>query len=208
MSLFKRIGRLFKRTPKPIEIKNDIATLKGNLGEAIVAKVLGKSKPNYNYYVFNNFCFNNGDRTVQIDHLVLDRYGIHVFETKNYTGVITGGEFDTEWYQKINKYEGTFYNPIKQNLGHILALKNQLKINIYCFSYVVFSGNSVLHVNTTTPVITPNEIKSTMNKNTVNRLPLSDASLIKIYNKLVKINTITLEEHLKNVKKRKQHCKS
>lgn len=207
MNLFKKLKQLFKSKPQPVV--NDIAMLKGKLGEAVVAKILGPSRPEYNYYVFNGFCFWNKDRTVQIDHIVLDRYGIHVFETKNYSGIITGGEYDTEWTQKLEGYEGKFYNPVKQNLGHIYALKNQLKLNVYCFSYIVFTGDSVIKTNTSTPVITPNKIKNTMSTNTYNRAPLTDKMIKKLYNKLNKINTVTQEEHIKNVQKRKKiKCKN
>jgi hypothetical protein len=64
------------------------------------------------------------DKTTQIDHIVVSRFGIFVIETKNYKGIIYGRERDTMWKQYINpncKYQ--FMNPLHQNYGHVMALK-------------------------------------------------------------------------------------
>jgi len=54
---------------------------------------------------------------------VVSNYGIFVIETKNYKGWIIGNEFDDYWTQVIFKRKEKLYNPIKQNYGHIQALK-------------------------------------------------------------------------------------
>ncbi|WP_456273194.1 nuclease-related domain-containing protein [Bacillus sp. AK031] len=60
----------------------------------------------------------------QIDHAIIIPYGIIVIETKNYQGTIYGGKDRKNWL--IN---GKFkmLNPLKQNYGHIQALKKLVK---------------------------------------------------------------------------------
>ena len=73
--------------------------------------------------------------------------GIIVFEVKDYSGWIFGSEKNSHWTQVLaygdEKY--MLYNPIKQNNGHIEALKQQLrKEKVPFYSVVVFYGNCEL----------------------------------------------------------------
>lgn len=123
------------------------ALSKGEMGEFVarlVIKFLGK-----NYKSFHDVTFNDGEKTVQIDHLIVSAYGIFVVETKNYTGTIYGKEN----YDKFIKYSGNkkyeFYSPIKQNAGHIFSLKKVLGAYKY-ISVVVFSGLAKLKIESQT----------------------------------------------------------
>ena len=58
--------------------------------------------------------------------MIVSVYGIFVVETKNYQGWIYGNEIDRQWTQVIYKKRQQFYNSIKQNHGHIKALKGML----------------------------------------------------------------------------------
>jgi len=60
----------------------------------------------------------------QIDHVVISPYGIYVIETKNHAGDISGSKKDKMWLRN-GRYE--FYNPFRQNYGHIQAVKELLK---------------------------------------------------------------------------------
>ncbi|HEY8419508.1 MAG TPA: NERD domain-containing protein [Clostridia bacterium] len=117
---------------------------KGEEGEfavKLVLLLLNKRK----YKKFHNVIFKDDDKTIQIDHLIFSKYGIFVIETKNYSGTIYGSE-NAHYFYKFNhnkKYE--FYNPIKQNFGHIFALKNVLGDYKY-ISAVVFTGYAKLKV--------------------------------------------------------------
>ena len=105
------------------------------------------------------------DFTSQIDHLVLSEYGIFVIETKNYKGWIFGNEKSEYWTQVLFEERHQFRNPIKQNWGHIYALKNVLfeykDINYY--PIVVFSGNATLkEIESSVPVIYKSSLNSTI----------------------------------------------
>ena len=90
---------------------------------------------------------NNGTFS-QIDVAVATTEGIIVFEVKDYNGWIYGNTNYTHWTKVLayGKRKYKFYNPIKQNINHIEALRKQLKQfnNIPFFSVVVFYGDCEL----------------------------------------------------------------
>lgn len=75
-------------------------TGKGVCGEFQVKLALGKNKKNKKY-VINNLMIVNERKFSQIDHLVINRTGIFVIETKNYAGRIYGQEDQKEWTQVL-----------------------------------------------------------------------------------------------------------
>ena len=81
----------------------------------------------------------------QIDLVIITNVGIIVFEVKDYSGWLFGKGNQDKWTQVLaygrEKYR--FYNPIKQNNGHITALKKQLEQfdNVPFYSVIVFYGD-------------------------------------------------------------------
>ncbi len=86
----------------------------------------------------------------QIDMVVPTKVGILVFEVKNYSGWIFGNCNDHNWTQILGygEYKYRFYNPVKQNRGHILALQSQLQDigDVPYYSIIVFYGSCELKV--------------------------------------------------------------
>ena len=84
----------------------------------------------------------------QIDLVVPTKVGIIVFEVKDYSGWIFGKGYQSHWMQVLayGREKNRFYNPIKQNEGHIEALKWQLRqvANVPFYSVIVFYGDCVL----------------------------------------------------------------
>lgn len=143
-------------------------------------------------------------KTSQIDHVVVSPYGIFVIETKNYKGRITIDIENDIWTQgfSINSYE--FYSPIRQNDGHISALRYLLKNKQLPFINIVsFVGEDTFSDNLPTGVatgvldtitlirgykavcITPSEVASITEMIKANRMPR---------------NWRTKRLHIKNVK--------
>ena len=94
--------------------------------------------------IFHDLYIPNEHGHTQIDMVVHTNVGIFVFEVKNYSGWIFGDANATKWTQILayGRERYKFYNPIKQNEGHIVALRNtsaQLQ-NIPIFSVIVFYG--------------------------------------------------------------------
>ena len=92
----------------------------------------------------------NGE-TSEIDVLYLTEKGIFVIESKNYSGWIFGNEKDQKWTQSLpNGQKNRFYNPIRQNRGHIKWLRSYLGGDVPMFSIVVFSERCELKKITVT----------------------------------------------------------
>lgn len=86
--------------------------------------------------------------TSQIDLVVPTKVGIIVFEVKEYSGWIFGKGYQEYWTQVLaygrEKYR--LYDPVKQNRGHIEALKQRLAryADVPYFSVIVFGGDCEL----------------------------------------------------------------
>ena len=114
-------------------LRNDDSSLSGHIGEMKVSFFLSflPSK----YIVLNDILLQNGNKSSQIDHIVVSRYGVFVIETKNYSGWIYGSEKSRQWTQNIYGEKHSFFNPVLQNKGHIHTLKTVLGfISIVAFS--------------------------------------------------------------------------
>lgn len=94
------------------------------------------------------------DRTTEIDVLFINQSGVHVIESKNYSGWIFGRDQDQKWTQSMpNRKKFKFYNPIKQNELHMKAVEQTLELDrSHLFSWIVFSDRSTLKQIETTDV--------------------------------------------------------
>ena len=161
--------------------------IKGYLGElkiSIFLYFLNKKE----YKVIHNInVFHNGMMS-QIDHVIISIYGIFIIETKNYKGWIFGSERASEWTQVIYKNKYKLYNPVRQNLGHVRALKAHLTpyANLDFYPIVVFTGGAKLKVSSSFPVVkTWNLLKTIKNTREVN---ITSETMDEIYNLLLRIN--------------------
>lgn len=132
---------------------------KGDLGEynlykALQGRIDGK-------YLFNLHvpC---GTSISEIDLVLIHKTGLYVFECKNYRGKIYGSDNDEYWVSKTRNGAFSFYNPIKQNEGHIRALKSHLDIPMY--NIVAFSNTSILNVHCNNLVTQINKIDKDIQK--------------------------------------------
>ncbi len=132
---------------------------KGKRGEARVHDIILKLPDEY--YVLDDVVLQTNHGTTQIDHIVISKYGVFAIETKNYRGDIYGNDYRQEWKQLIvtevtypKKWWKTytyvtknhFYNPVKQAIGHVCRIKENLKEWPYLkvTPIVVFTGGAVL----------------------------------------------------------------
>ena len=94
------------------------------------------------YHVMDDVMLKTTNGTTQIDHIVVSKYGVFAIETKNYCGEIYGNDNTQEWKQiivtdvtypkkpwKTYTYvtKNQFYNPVKQAVGHMYRIKENLK---------------------------------------------------------------------------------
>ncbi len=154
----KRRGRKSART--------SYATIAGIRGELRVSKIL-RRLPKEDFVPLSDIMIRKQDGgTSQIDHVVLSEYGIFVIETKNYKGWIFGNEAAEQWMQVIFESKHPFINPVKQNWGHVRALKGLLSSrfpDIKYFPIVVFAGSATLkEIEASMPVIYEDELRKTI----------------------------------------------
>lgn len=111
----------------------------GELKTRIAHKLFLDSK---RYHIFNNLFIQMKDKSTQIDHVVVSKYGIFVIETKHKSGWIFGNPNDERWTQILFRNEYYFPNPLKQNYLHTKALSEYLNIPHHKIdSMVVFWGD-------------------------------------------------------------------
>lgn len=160
--------------------------IRGNIGERRVFNIL-KELPD-SYYVLNDVTIKVDDKEAQIDHLLISPYGVWSVETKSHLGRIYGKENDKNWTQKKKSdkgkiYTSTFYNPVAQNLVHCKRLysflNQKLGFNVPIKSVIVFTSADQLNVQTTTPVITPKQIKQVIQASEM-KILLNEATVKKI----------------------------
>lgn len=134
----------------------------GDYGEKYVSSYL-EDLPCGDYQVFNDLLICEKGHTTQIDHIVISCYGIFVLETKNYHGKIYGGGNAEYWKQYLpyvgyKKFgctqEHQLRNPIRQNDGHIKALRRLVFGNdIPIYGIVVFPNNTEVLVTAEKPIL-------------------------------------------------------
>jgi len=108
----------------------------------------------------------NGGYT-QIDVVAATRCGIIVFEVKDYSGWLFGKDWQSHWTQVLayGKEKYRFYNPIRQNEGHINALRYAMKSDkgIPFYSVIVFYGTcqlrDVTNNSSNTYLLYPNGVR-------------------------------------------------
>jgi hypothetical protein len=183
--------------------------IKGVIGEKTTSSILyflDKSK----YKVINNIVLEAAGKSTQIDHIVISDFGVFVIETKYYKGWILGGEHSEYWTQVIYKRKEKFYNPIRQNLGHIRALKSCLGEypNLEYISIIVFPSKADIKVITNTEVVYSNQLINTIKKYTdVNLIENDKETIFQRINAFNLIDTYDKSDHVKSIKQRIQRRK-
>ncbi|WP_215143344.1 nuclease-related domain-containing protein [Exiguobacterium qingdaonense] len=86
------------------------------------------------------------DRTTEVDVVFINQSGVHVIESKNYSGWIFGRARDQYWTQTLpRRKKHRFFNPIKQNELHLKAIERVLGLDrTHLHSWIVFSNRSTL----------------------------------------------------------------
>lgn len=138
--------KTFIKNPEPYE-----AVTKSNRGtycerELISLIVKEGFKPTA---IYHDLIIEKGNgKTVQIDIVLATKAGLIVIEVKDYSGWIFGKGNQDIWTQvtRYGRQKNRFYNPFKQNEGHIRALRQLSKqmATIPMYSLVVFGDDCEL----------------------------------------------------------------
>lgn len=109
-------------------VKNRIVGRKGEKG---FRYIIYDAMDNEDYIFSNKEIVFNGKET-ELDFIIVNKYGVFIFEVKNYSGRIYGKEDDDEWIKCTvsktgNTYEKNIRNPIKQVKREVYILANILR---------------------------------------------------------------------------------
>lgn len=184
----------------------------GVVGEHRVKKVLGKTVES-DHYVFNNVIFlDDQGHSHQIDHLYISKAGIFVIETKLWQGKIYGNDNMDEWVQwvkkdtdklgrktKTRRYKNKLHNPVKQNKGHIYALKGLLGDQKY-YNVVCFAKRSHPEGVSSDFVYSLVELKQLIKASNADKLTDTEMQEIAFTLTRVKEGQSSNREHVKNIK--------
>ena len=99
--------------------------------------------------IYHDLMVESGNgKTTQIDIVIATDVGLIVIEVKDFTGWIFGKGNQDYWTQVsgYGRYKNRFYNPFKQNEGHIKALRglSPQMATLPMYSLVVFAGDCEL----------------------------------------------------------------
>ena len=174
-----------------------------NTGEQKVADILARNLSYKDYFLYNNIIINSKNNiSTQIDHIIVSRFGIFVIESKEYSGWIFGSKEQKIWTQSLNK-ESRFHfqNPIRQNYGHLMALKEMMPFAKNNFiNVVVFTGDAEIKTEKIENVVYLNELISYIEKYDKEVLTGNEIQFAigKLSYACQTIN-ITSEEHVANI---------
>ena len=123
-------------------------SVRGKRGENRVRRIIGKTQEGLRY-VFNDYKIVDEGMSCQIDHVLINRNGVFVIETKNYSGNIYGTDEQQEWTQVLayGKVKNKIYNPVKQNNTHLYRIRKILPNEFPLISIVVFVQNNTQNIN-------------------------------------------------------------
>ena len=94
-------------------------------------------------YLFTNISVSYDGKRTELDDVVVNKYGVFIFEVKNYKGQLYGNEDDYNWEKyKDDGYGNTFVkevkNPVKQVKRQIYILAKYLEgYNVWVEGYVI-----------------------------------------------------------------------
>jgi len=172
-------------------------------GEQRVADILAMKLDFKDYFLFNNIIIKSKNNTsTQIDHIVVSKFGVFVIESKDLSGWIFGSNNSSTWTQSLPgaiKYK--FQNPLRQNYGHLMALKELMpfvKDNFY--NVVVFTGNAEIKTERMENVLYLSELIEFIKKH--NQVKLNENEVQFAIGKLsyaCQTINITVGEHVANI---------
>lgn len=115
------------------------ARTQGKIGEMTVRAGLDSCT----YRALHNGYLPNGARGwTEIDHLLLTEEGILVVETKTLTGQIFGRQSEPQWTRKLGQRTIKIPNPLRQNYGHVQAVRFLVGSTVPVSGQVVLTGSA------------------------------------------------------------------
>ena len=127
----KNLLKLSKNPKQQTIIRADLARIEnGYKAEKENAYYLDfRFKDNAHNILLHDIRIEYEGKVAQIDHIIINRFGIEVLESKSFTGILTikgDGSLNVTYGKKVQ----TFPNPIEQNNRHIQILSDYIKAHV------------------------------------------------------------------------------
>ncbi len=181
----------------------------GAAGEYALYKSVRRACGRKMQYIFNCLIPDGSGGSTEIDMIAVGRQGVFVYESKNYLGNVYGDTGDLYWTEQLGNSSRRFYNPVRQNEGHIKKLGRFLPSDIPVHSVIAF-GTELSESIVTGPVPPDTYITSIRNAGRLTRSiragrTLSDAEVKRIARRISEVrltNRRSAEEHIAAIKRR------
>ena len=185
----------------------------GEYGEYLIYKQLSYREANGTKFLFNCYIPKKDGETTEIDVIMINKSGIFVFESKNYSGWIFGDERGQYWTQTLptgrTAMKNRFFNPILQNHLHISSLKEFLAEELPIYSVIVFSNRCIFKnlkiTNKNDLVIHREEVDRALNWLENNETTKATIDVEKIYQQIFKTSQVSdaiKQQHVLNIEKK------
>ena len=184
---------------------------RGAKGETIVARILGRTIDGEQYVIHDLLFSDKNGNSCQIDHVLINKHGIWVIETKNFSGRIYGDARRREWTQVLayGNEKNKFYNPVKQNATHIYRLAEYLDEKNIFFNVVVFLRRADISRVSAENVFDVRTLSVIKRRDT--GLNLTPEQMQNFYEKLIKLQNesrITKKEHIAQIRDKRNKIRS
>ena len=183
-----------------IIIKSPIG--KGMFGEFVLRTIMGKNKPKKDTFVIHNLTFYDGTKSLEIPHVIVNSYGVHIIETLEDNGVITGRETDKTWSKKLWLDQNTYSipNPIKSIASKTLSLKSVMLKKAPIYTYIVCTGRVKIKVEThDVPVLYPRSLMHKMRHIKKTEQSLKPMDVRKVYEGLKNLKLMNRIGHKEDI---------
>lgn len=178
----------------------------GRYGEYLVWKRL-EDLPVPRRFLFNVYVPTADGNTSEIDVLLICAAGLVVMESKNYSGWIFGSETDRHWTVTLPSGRGSqktrFYNPIRQNQGHVKHLIGYLGDAVPVYSVIVFSERCTLKKVSSgvVPVVKRGNLRAVLDQMLLGSAPLTQAEVQSLYERLLPLTRVTDKQRQAHVQR-------
>lgn len=185
------------------------AEVKGMVGEDTVYRQLNSIKGKK--YILRNVYLPTYSGHTELDMILIHKTGIYAVEVKNYSGEVWGSLEEDQWKHALGDNVFMFYNPIKQNKGHIhwLNKNTNFKYKDYIKSFIVFGNVNYdcdnYYDGEYCDLILTDVGHCNRAINFINDINLSDVEIEEIYKELseyTKVSAADKKKHIKDIQKK------
>jgi hypothetical protein len=172
------------------------ATVRGRRGEFLVRQALVSKLSRYDYTLIEDVELKFRDGTVQIDHIIVSRFGLFLIECLHTRGRITAEEHAARWTRRWHGTTSRLINPMRKNRIHLKLLSQCLSIDpSFIHPMVVSSGRAVFENGTPRGVVKMGGLLPAIQ--ILNKQLLDSAEIERIYDRIGQLRVPAPEPRIK-----------